>query len=492
MTTRSPQRRFLRPSVRPTMRPTMRLTVRLTAATVLTSAGLALTGAAAHDSAPVPAEPASASAATAAPASPSASAPLASAPAASAASAAPAASAPQPEAAAAAHAGSPDGAARAVSRLGLQLLGTASGARQGGNAVLSPFGLTNALGLVYLGADGKTAQEIAQLFSTAPGDAQVLKDEMPALIKTLQQEDDKPFTSANRVWLSSTLAAQPATSYLSRAQDGYGADAVSVDFGKAAAARSAINTWVADQTRQQIKDLLPPGVLTAQTKAVLTNAIHFKSSWAVPFDAARTADRPFKLGDGKGTSKPVPTMAGERTIYTGKLGTADVLALPFANPAYRLVIAQTAEQQSLHDLATQLGSHPTGWKQTALTPVTCELHLPKFKLAPQPQSIKAPLQALGMKQAFTAQADLSPLLGKQAKNAQLDDILYAASVTVDETGAEAAAGTAAIVSVKSLAPAKICAVDRPFVFAIVHAPSGLPLFLGQIADPSGSATKPAP
>lgn len=485
MTIRPPQRGFLRP--------TMRLTSRLTAATVLTSAGLALAGAGAHDSAPVSAEPASSG--TASPAS----APLASAPAASTASAASAsalasaASAPQPEPATA-HTSSPEGAARAVSRLGLKLLGTASGARQGGNAVLSPFGLANALGLVYLGSEGKTAQEIAQLFSTAPGDAQVLKDEVPALIKTLQREDDKPFTSANRVWLSSTLAAQPPASYLSRAKDGYGADAASVDFGKAAAARSTINTWVADQTGQQIKDLLPPGVLSAQTKAVLTNALHFKSSWAVPFEAARTTDRPFQLDGGKsnGNSKPVPTMAGERTVYAGKMGAVDVLALPFANPAYRLVIAQTTEQQSLHELATQLGNHPAGWKQTALTPTTCELHLPKFKLAPQPQSIKAPLQALGMKQVFTTQANLSPLLGKQAKDAQLDDILYAASVTVDETGAEAAAGTAAIVSVKSLAPTKICAVERPFVFAIVHVPSGLPLFLGQIADPSGSAAKPAP
>jgi serine protease inhibitor len=27
-------------------------------------------------------------------------------------------------------------------------------------------------------------------------------------------------------------------------------------------------------------------------------------------------------------------------------------------------------------------------------------------------------------------------------------------------------------------------VDRPFAFAIVHTPTGVPLFMGQVADPS--------
>ena len=33
-------------------------------------------------------------------------------------------------------------------------------------------------------------------------------------------------------------------------------------------------------------------------------------------------------------------------------------------------------------------------------------------------------------------------------------------------------------------PTPLCAVDRPFLFMLIHGPSGTPLFMGRVADPS--------
>lgn len=42
------------------------------------------------------------------------------------------------------------------------------------------------------------------------------------------------------------------------------------------AERVKINTWVAEQTQDKIKDLLVSGVLSADSRMVLINALYFK------------------------------------------------------------------------------------------------------------------------------------------------------------------------------------------------------------------------
>ena len=67
-----------------------------------------------------------------------------------------------------------------------------------------------------------------------------------------------------------------------------------------------INDWVSETTKQRIKDLLAPGVLTADTRLVLVNAIYFKGEWVHQFKESRTekatfyaaANKEIKVRDG--------------------------------------------------------------------------------------------------------------------------------------------------------------------------------------------------
>jgi serpin B len=74
-----------------------------------------------------------------------------------------------------------------------------------------------------------------------------------------------------------------------------------------------------------------------------------------------------------------------------------------------------------------------------------------------------------------------------------DDYLYISQIfhktfiAVDEKGTEAAAATAvAMLAGSAMGPASPpieVKVDRPFVYAIQHVPSGVCLFLGRVTDP---------
>ena len=62
------------------------------------------------------------------------------------------------------------------------------------------------------------------------------------------------------------------------------AEPIATDFSKHEEARTSINKWVEEQTNSKIQNLLGKGVLSALTKMVLVNAIHFKGDWEIKFN----------------------------------------------------------------------------------------------------------------------------------------------------------------------------------------------------------------
>lgn len=378
-----------------------------------------------------------------------------------------------------------DSAAQAISAFGLRLLANAAPSKRAEtNQLISPYGIANALGLLYFGSHGQTADEVDGLFKPSPTTvAHFFLNGLPALNASLPAPEISPLLMANRIWLSSAIAKSVPPAYGNVVKFKLNASAEQADFSKPEDARHAINAWTSEQTKESIKELLSAGSLSQQTKMVLTNAVHFKSAWAKPFDTSLTASLPFFAGNGK--SLMVPTMVGEETVWKGRVHGHEAMAIPMDSPDYQLLIVQSNKSTSTNALIHEMEHVGLIWHEFGWTKTSCELHLPKFHLRASAGSEKKALEALGMKQAFTDHADLTPMLGNKATRVAVDDVIHAATMTVDESGIEAAAATAVLVAAKSFSighPA-LCVVDHPFVFGIVHTKTSLPLFLGVLNDP---------
>jgi serpin B len=70
----------------------------------------------------------------------------------------------------------------------------------------------------------------------------------------------------------------------------------------------------------------------------------------------------------------------------------------------------------------------------------------------------------------------------------ISNIFHKTFIALDEKGTEAAAATAVVMMRATSMPAPkpppiVVKIDRPFVYAIQHVPSGVCLFLGRVTDP---------
>jgi serpin B len=92
------------------------------------------------------------------------------------------------------------------------------------------------------------------------------------------------------------------------------------------------------------------------------------------------------------------------------------------------------------------------------------------------------LGAMGLGKTLTTTRDFDPI----QHGMRITQAAQAANITVAEKGTIAAAVTqinAEAVSGKVPVSQRIISFDRPFQYQIVHVETGLPLFMGKVADP---------
>lgn len=349
-----------------------------------------------------------------------------------------------------------------------------------GNFFLSGASLRGALGMAALGAKGKTLDEMAQALRVEADPAKnagAAKAEASAWRAAAGKAE---LVIANRLWVERAFPLEKTFS--TQAMDGYGAAAENVDFAKAAdPSRQRINKWVSDTTKGKIKDLLPGGSITPLTRVVLTNAVYFKGSWQEPFKKAATKDEPFQTGSG---AVSVPTMHRTGTMDYAANEEVELVQLPYADSDLALLVALPRSADKLAAIESEVsGGEVDAWGKS-LAPREVALSLPRFSFS-WGRSVKPELQDLGVKAAFSPEADFSGV-SKAAKDLYVSDVFHKAFVQVDEAGTEAAAATGVVMAVRGLPPKPtVMKVDHPFLFFVRSTKTGEILFAGRVANPKG-------
>ena len=352
-----------------------------------------------------------------------------------------------------------------------------------GNLFFSPFSISTALAMTYAGAKGNTETQMAQTLHFSLSQ-ECLHPGYSALMHGLQADPAHSgfeLSIANALWGQSGYEFHKE--FIDITGDHYDAGFKEVDFVKdTEQARGTINRWVEEKTRDKIKELIKPGILTDLTRLVLTNAIYFKGQWMSQFKKERTLPEPFELMNGEKVE--VPMMNQTREFNYSENETAQILEMPYEGNKLSMVIFLPKEKRDIKELEGLLETENFNHWVSTLQKQEVIVSLPKFKMISE-FLLNETLEALGMTDAFdVASADFSGMTPDPV-GLYISAVVHKAFVDVNEEGTEAAAATAVVMTLRAIMPEPkpVFRADHPFMFIIRDKSSDSILFIGRVMDP---------
>jgi serpin B len=349
------------------------------------------------------------------------------------------------------------------------------------NTVCSPFSMQQAFALLYAGARGTTATEIADVlgFVGEPADFHPAMNAIDLALASRNldataTDDPVSLRVANSFW--GQTGVEWKSDYLDLIALNYGAAIYGLDFpADPDAARGTINAWVAEQTVDRILNLLPQGSISAATVAVLTNAIYLKAPWSKAFDPDSTSDGAFTLTDDTTVTVPFMHQAETHLWADGDGWTALDMALRGDQLSVLFVVPDAG---TFDTFADSLDAAKLDLIIESLDSTDVSVALPRFRVESSSR-LRETLSALGMPTVF-AGADLSGMT--DLGGLYVSEAYHRAFVEVNEQGVEAAAATAIVVDRGGMG--ETFNANRPFYFIIRDRPTGIALFIGRVLNPS--------
>lgn len=332
------------------------------------------------------------------------------------------------------------------------------------NIVFSPFSIIMLLGIVTGAVDGAARDELLMILG---------KKYTYTEIQEILCEMQKIFTS-NGELISSNAVCVRADIMKS----------INPDFEKSLVEYGGklfpsnniveeVNAWVNEKTKGMITDIADESM--KDMFACIMNAIAFEADWMEQYDEDEIYEDDFTNADG--SISPIQMMdSTEYTYIENSFFTGFVKLYKDGDYLFVGLLPKkkvpTFIKRAINDL-----DFSEIMKKTSHTKVY--VSMPEFKIDFE-KTLNETLMEMGATTVFSPNADFSPMTTEWAK---IDSVIHKAHIEVDRKGTKAAAVTAGIV-VCGAAPMmedykKVC-LNRPFVYAIVHRETKLPIFVGMM------------
>jgi serine protease inhibitor len=325
---------------------------------------------------------------------------------------------------------------------------------------------------------------------------------------------------ANAAWVDERFPLRPE--YSAAMTEHFGAGLFSVNFHKNAdEARRRVNAWVAERTRNRIAAVLPPGLLTHETRLVLTNAVYFRGEWLHPFHEYLTKHEDFTSATGVTTKGPLmsisaefrfaefrpdgtlnelekaPAPAGSFYAFAWKLPDnpdgVKVVEIPYKGDRLTFVALLPEKPEGITALEARLDAATlTHWLDRTVSQEV-ELYLPRFQLESM-SDLKADLSALGMLSLLSPGGLTGISDGAESQFLSVTNLMHSVGIEVTEKGTIAVATTVPAAAAAGILPdppkpPAVFRADHPFVFLIRDAKTGAILFIGRLANSHAAASQ---
>ena len=341
--------------------------------------------------------------------------------------------------------------------------------------LLSPMGMTYAIGLLSNGAGGETKKQINKVLGGNDKKAANINDfcrkmltEVPRLDRLTQMEIGNDIFSPKGYKLKSAFAKI--------ADEYYHTDLNSLDFDSEKSV-AEINRKISQRSNGMIPQVLDKSKFDPTSGFALMNTIYFKGIWTDKFSSGLTEDEVFRDEDGNETK--VPMMNQTRQFFYTDNDLCQAICLPYSNGAYQMIVLLPKGGKKVSEVAQWLTADKWEKMYDQMRRVRVDVKLPRFESESE-VNLTGIMSAL-MPNAFNMKkADFSNLFDLESC---IEMIKQKGHIKVDETGTEATVTEALqgrIIGLDLTKPETIVFhATHPFLYFIREWSTSAIFFIGQ-------------
>ena len=165
------------------------------------------------------------------------------------------------------------------------------------NCFYSPYSIFGALSMTYAGAGENTKLEMQQVLEIKGNENP--HQNFKQLTEAFSLEREISFLSSNSLWVQKNIKIEKK--YTELLYKFYAAKIENVNFvqeNDREKTRIQINEQVEKDTKGNLKDFIPKGIIQESTLMLIINAVYFNALWNTEFPEDNIASKKFHTGSG--------------------------------------------------------------------------------------------------------------------------------------------------------------------------------------------------
>ena len=334
------------------------------------------------------------------------------------------------------------------------------------NLLVSPLSLNQNIMMLSNGLKGETREEILKAFGISDFSLEEINFYILQLNEGLNGADSRTkYRTNNAIWHDNSMSVQQE--FKENISGVYNTEIFPAMMNTQTL--DSINAWAREKTFGRIKNMVD--YLNPATKAVMMNTVYFRGLWTEELPDKQINDGEFINENGETEQARMVSYPKESLYAEGE--TYQTTVRYFGNEAFAMDFILPKEGENAFDALTEFIST----KGYGAEHKRVNLKFPIFESATE-MKLNELLQSLGINRLFSCTSPEEICLFDSP--VFVSSVIQKTSISVDEKGPEAAAGTYEIMygSTGEEIKETEMTLNRPFFYSIRETSTNTPLFIG--------------
>ena len=282
------------------------------------------------------------------------------------------------------------------------------------NIVLSPFGISNAMAMAYIGSNGKTQKQIAKkmFYITQFGVLYSFRQLIKRFI--IYKSKNVNLQISNSLWYNKNHEIEKK--YKNLLKVNFLAHVQGLSFVSPKRANKQILRWVKKSSNYNIRGIVKEGAISDKDELIYINYVYMNGSWENPFDEKFTSKEDFYLAD---SSKIKADFMNQYSyLKYNENNLFKIIELPYSEKNISMIVILPKNTNSIDTIENSINIVNLDFWTSELYSKLVKVSLPKFKITNE-QELSSLISENGCNLPFSDKANFSRISSEKLRISKL-------------------------------------------------------------------------